>query len=281
MKGEKGEPVLFLSSTARPHPRAPVRLRNVIAEFDRKYAYQVNGQTELATTFTTLRCVSEAAHLHPFFVELAVATAGAQPSILSEHQVDELISNLIDLFRPGGLPKQSTVAGLWGELVVLSVVNDPCSWVAAWHQETTDTFDFCFSDKRIEVKTTEKTLREHEFSREQVSSAQPTDFVASVQLKRSTAGLSVAELANVISSRLTEDSRYKFWKLVYATLGEDSILADDIRFDLKLAQGSVLLIPCARLPQIQVPTQYSALVSHVRYRANIESIAQEFGVKLA
>lgn len=281
VKGAGGEPILFLCSMARQHPRAPIRLRNVIGEFDRKYAYQLNEQAELAGVFTTLRCVPEAAHLHPFFVELAVATANAQPAALSEQQVDELVSNLIDLFSPGRGPKQSTVAGLWGELAVLSVADDPNSWVNAWHQETTDTFDFCFTDKRIEVKTTEKALREHEFSGEQITGATANDFVASVQLKRSAAGHTALELASEISLRLEEKSRAKFWALVYATLGEDSISADDFRYDLKLAQGSALLVPSSKLPQLQIPAQHAAFVSHIRYRVNIEPISREFGIKLS
>lgn len=279
VKGPDGEPILFLSSTARVNPRAPIRLRNVIGEFDRRYALLADPVTEFSGYFTTLRCLPEAAPLHPFFVEMAVATANTQPDLLSEGQVDDLVEGLINVFRQGKVPGQSTVVGLWGELAVLTVAGDIDAWVGAWHDTTTEAFDFCFNGKRIEVKSTEKPLREHEFSASQVSEAQADDFIASVQLKRSAAGHTVIELAHEIASKLTEGSRAKFWSLVYATLGEDAISMDETRFDLGMAQQSIVFIPTGCVPCVVVPEQYAALVSHVRYRANIESVMREYGVK--
>jgi hypothetical protein len=221
----------------------------------------------------------EAAHLHPFFVEMAVATANTQPEVLSEGQVDTLVEGLIDVFRQGKVPVASTLVGLWGELVVLVGADDIDAWVAAWHDATTDAFDFCFKDKRVEVKSTEKPLREHEFSVAQVSEAQAGDFIASVQLKRSAAGHTAIELANEIASRLNESSRAKFWSLMYATLGEDTISMDNARFDLAAARQSVLFIPSRSMPCVVIPEKFATLISHVRYQANIEAVAQQHGLR--
>lgn len=279
VKGAEGEPILFLNSAARAKPRAPIRLRNVVGEFDRRYALKADANSESSGYFTTLRCLPEAAHLHPFFVEMAVATANTQSEVLSEGQVDALIEGLMDVFRQVKVPVSSTIVGLWGELVVLAGADDIDAWVAAWHDTTTDAFDFCFKDKRVEVKSTEKPQREHEFSAAQISEAQAGDFIASVQLKRSAAGHTVIELANEIASRLTEGSRAKFWSLTYATLGEDAISMDNARFDLAVARQSVLFIPSRSIPSVVVPEKFSAFVSHVRYQANIETVAQQHGLR--
>ena len=85
VKGKDGEPVLFLKSEPRLHPRAPIRLMNVVGEFDRKYSLNSVGGAEAVTSFfTTFRCVPEAADLHPYFVEMMVAIAAVQPASLSE-----------------------------------------------------------------------------------------------------------------------------------------------------------------------------------------------------
>lgn len=279
VKGAQGEPVLFLNSAARTKPRAPIRLRNVVGEFDRRYALQADANSESSGYFTTLRCLPEAAHLHPFFVEMAVATANTQPNVLSEGQVDALVEGLIDVFRPGKIPVPSTIVGLWGELAVLAGADDIDAWVAAWHDTTTDAFDFCFKDNRIEVKSTEKPLREHEFSVAQVSEARTGDFIASVQLKRSAGGQTAIQLANEIASRLAEGSRAKFWSLIYATLDKDAASMDNARFDLAAARQSVVFIPSRKIPCVVIPAEFSALVSHVRYQANVGTVAQQHGLR--
>ena len=195
VKGEAGEPILFLRSAPRAHPRAPIRLRNIRGEFDRRYALQGEGGRESTASFTTLRCLPEADGLHPYFVEMMVATALSLPEVLSETVVDELVERLVDLFRQGRATAQATVAGLWGELVLIAVAADPDAWVRAWHDTPTETFDFCFSDKRVEVKTTETQIREHEFSLTQLNGGRDSDFIASVMLRRGAAGLTTFELS--------------------------------------------------------------------------------------
>ena len=78
----------------------------------------------------------------------------------------------------------------------------PEKFVDAWHLRATDGFDFAFPDKRIEVKATERPSREHDFSLKQVRSGRETDFVASITLARSSAGLSALDLGRLIAERL-------------------------------------------------------------------------------
>lgn len=75
----------------------------------------------------------------------------------------------------------------------------PEKFVDAWHLRATDGFDFAFPDKRIEVKATERPSREHDFSLKQVRSGRETDFVASITLARSSAGLSALDLGRLIA----------------------------------------------------------------------------------
>lgn len=280
VKGREGEPILFLKSEPRRHPRAPIRLMNVIGEFDRKYSLNSEGEVETVNSyFTTFRCVPDAVDLHPYFVEMMVAIAAVQPAQLSEGQVDNVVSSLVELFKPGAAAGQSTVAGLWGELLVIDASDDTTAFVCAWHLDTNDSFDFAFSDRRIEVKATEKQIREHEFSLGQVTESRDGDYVASVQLKKSAAGVSALELAKQVAATLDYAGRAKLWGLVFRTLGEDATLTNDVKYDIQFARDNLRFIPSSKVPAPMLNEEGRRFISHVRYRANIESITQEFGVR--
>lgn len=279
VKGKDGEPVLFLKSEPRLHPRAPIRLMNVVGEFDRKYSLNSVGGAEAVTSFfTTFRCVPEAADLHPYFVEMMVAIAAVQPASLSEKEVDNVVASLVELFRPGSAAGQSTVAGLWGELLVIAVSTDASAFINGWHIDATDTFDFAFSDRRIEVKSSEKQTRVHEFSLGQVAERREGDYVASVLLKRSAAGVSTLELAEQVAANLDDGGRAKLWGLVFRILGEDATLTNDVRYDIKFAKDNLRFIPSNNVPAPFIDEEGRRFISHVRYQAQMESIAQNFGL---
>jgi Putative PD-(D/E)XK family member, (DUF4420) len=279
VKGKDGEPILFLKSEPRHQPRAPIRLMNVIGEFDRKYSLTSECVAEAAVcSFTTFRCLPEAVDLHPYFVEMMVATAAVQPASLSERQVDNVVASLMELFRPGTAVGHSTVAGLWGELLVIASSADAAEYVQGWHVDPTDSFDFAFSEYRIEVKSSEKQIREHEFSLGQVSERRDGDYVASVLLKRSAAGASTLEFAEQIAVTLDDAGRAKLWGLVFRILGEDATMTNDVRYDIKFGKDNLRFIESNKIPAPVVNEKERRYISHVRYRANIESIVQDCGL---
>lgn len=283
VKNPAGEPLLLLRSTPRRQPRAPIRLKNVVVEFERRYGYSLDDYeatdaVEVADCFTAIRCLADASTLYSYFVEMMSATAAGLPAPLSEAQVDNVVTNLLELFKSGNAAGQSTVAGLWGELLVISVSADTTAIVKAWHLDTSDSFDFALSERRIEVKSSEKQMREHEFSLGQVSERRDGDYIASVLLKRSAAGVSTLELAEQIAARLDDASRAKFWGLVFHTLGDDAALTNDTKYDLKFSKDSLRFIPSNRVPCPTLDEEGRRLISHVHFRANIESIVQDFGI---
>lgn len=279
VKGKDGEPVLFLKSEPRRHPRTPIRLMNVVGEFDRKYSLTLEGDGEsVVCFFTTFRCVPEAVGLHPYFVEMMVAIAALQSAPLSEGQVDDVVASLVELFKPGRAAGQSTVAGLWGELLVIAASSDAAAYVQAWHLDPSDSFDFAFSERRIEVKSSEKQIREHEFSLGQVAERRDGDYVASVLLKRSAAGASTLEFAEQIAATLEDSGRAKLWGLVLRTLGEDATITNDVRYEIKFAKDNLRFVTVDRIPAPILTQQERQYISHVRYRANIESIVQNYGL---
>jgi hypothetical protein len=169
-------------------------------------------------------------------------------------------------------PAKTTVVGLWGELLIIHAAKNPADFINAWHTAGTDTYDFAFSDARLEVKATERSVREHDFALAQVRGGDPGDTVASLLLSRSAAGISVLGLANAIAKRVPPVAQQKLWTLVLAELGQDAEAADEQTFDPEAALDNLRLIPAAQVPAPQINGDDRAFISHVRFRANIAAV---------
>lgn len=273
VRGARGEPTLLLATETRLTPRADVRLKHVSVQFDRKFeiAHGESGVAEVGS-FCKFTCEPSDTHLHQYFVELMAATAGSHAGTLSPNETDEVVDVLLELFRKLSLPAERSVTGLWGELLLIYLAASPEDFLDAWHLRATDGFDFAFSDKRIEVKTTERASREHDFSLKQVRSERSTDIVASVALARSSSGLSTMDLARLIAERVDLERQGKLWRLVVETLGDDADAASEQRFDLKAASEAVVFVRATEVPAPVVSEQAAPFVTNVRFCSNINAL---------
>ena len=276
VRGEFGEPALLLSTESRNTPRADIRLKHVAVQFDRTFEIAVgsDGNSEVGN-FCKFTCPPECAHLHQYFVELMAATANTHRGVLAPAKTDEVVDALLELFRKLSLPADVSITGLWGELLIVHLAASPAAFVNAWHLRATDGFDFAFEDQRIEVKSTEHASRDHEFSLRQVRSGRSTDVVASISMSRSSAGLSVLDLARRVSERLDAEQQGKLWRLVIETLGDDADAEGEQRFDLKGASDSLTFVLASDVPAPEIPLVAAPFVSEVRFRANINALCAD------
>ena len=270
VKGKFGEPILLLAATPRTSPRAPIRLKHVSVAFDAQYEV-TNTDSGGTTTGTYCKFTSDpdSVSLHPYFVEFLASTARMHESSLQQFEVDGIVDATLELFRKLATSPKNTVTGLWGELLLIHAAEYPDVFLKAWHIAGTDVFDFAFDDARVEVKTTERRTREHEFSLEQVRGGRAEDTVASVMLTRSAAGLSVLDLTRKIASRVSVDQQEKLWSLVLETLGHDAENCDDQKFDEKAALNSISLIPALAIPAPEIMEEDAATITNVRFKANV------------
>jgi len=276
VKGGQGEPTLLLATQQRRSPRAPIHLKHVEISFDRRFEVVADGASATQHyLFCKVRCVPDVPHLFPHFVELMAATAAANPTHLSQDQVDSLIEALLDLFRKLATPLPKVVSGLWAELLVISQASDPGAFVDAWHLESTDLFDFAFPNLRLEVKSSTLPARQHEFSLRQLSTDGVPTFIASVLLTRSASGSSVLDLAREISERLTDAQREKIWRHVLQALGPDAESVQGQLFDRDLARKSLALVNAQAVPTVHVPEEHLACIGQVRFVADITLVCQQ------
>jgi hypothetical protein len=282
LKGKRGEPILLVSAAQRRSPRAPIRLKHVSIQFDSRYEVTATDTGESASNwFCKVECDASSTSLHGYFVELLAATASTLPNQLDDSAVDKTVDALIELFRKMATPSRASMSGLWGELLLIRAASSPEKLVEAWHVSTTDEFDFVTSALRIEVKSTTRTVREHEFSLRQVRSGRRCDFIASILLRSSADGMSVLDLARDISTKLTHAGQAKLWQLVLETLGDDSESTDWQTFDVPSAAASILLLPAEHVPAPIIDADEAPFISDVRFRAQIGAACSQHAVAVS
>lgn len=270
IKGVYGEPILLLATEPRKMPRAPVRLKHVSVGFELLFEVTDTASGEVTSgTYCKFICEPTSVSLHPYFVEVLAATASIHGTTLSQLDADEAVDAMLELFRQLDGPAKTTIVGLWGELLIIHAAKNTTDFINAWHIAGTDTYDFAFSDARLEVKATERSVREHDFALEQVRGGRTGDSVASLLLSRSAAGISVLGLANAIAQRVPPIQQQKLWTLVLAELGQDAEAADEQTFDPEAARNNLRIIPATQVPAPQIDGDDKALISNVRFRANI------------
>lgn len=272
IRGHCGEPALLLATEPRTNPRADIRLKHVSVMFDRRFEVaNTDGDGVDVGTYSKFTCDPTSSYLHQYFVELMAATANAHSGVLSQDNADAVVDALLELFRKLSVPPTRSISGLWGELLLIHLAESPSAFVDAWHLRATDGFDFAFLDARIEVKTSERPTREHEFALRQVATGRSGDLIASIIISRSSAGITALDLTRLIAERINEARQAKLWRLVLETLGDDAEASGEQKFDLIAAAESLVFVPSKDIPAPDVSVSNAPFVTDVRFRSNISS----------
>lgn len=275
LRGASGEPILLLSSEMRSAPRAPISLKHIEIGFD--ISYEVVGSDVAAaesSSYCRLICNPASHLLHRSFIEFFDAVANAFDSALTSSDVDQAVDIWLEMFRKSHGAERNTVIGLWGELLIIHNCRDPEAFIDAWHIRPTDLFDFSFQEQRIEVKTTERSAREHEFALAQVRSGRAGDQIASILASSSAAGWSALDLGKTIAARVSPRHQQKLWQLILETLDQDSEATQLQTFDVQKAVESLLFVPASLIPAPNVSSLDAVFISNVRFIANISSLSQ-------
>jgi len=158
---------------------------------------------------------------------------------------------LRQLFGTGfhSTPDISVVRGLLGELVVLQATQNLDVAVSAWHVDSDSRYDFSVETKRVEVKSTTSTVREHRFTSRQLPPLRGVDvWIASVQLAEVSMGASIASLFSEYANSLPEKLAKKLSDVIVETTGLPPAALTSPMIDIESSVSSVLLFPAAVVP---------------------------------
>lgn len=181
----------------------------------------------------------------------------------------DLLSDFMDLFKPSNGVSDDEVIGLWGELVVISTWENLDSAITCWHEDPTGRYDFASGQKRIEVKTTQSSVRTHTFSSTQLPAADGIELVIASLLADVVHGAtSLLDLWAELDSKLTNPTtRKKLKNQVFSLVRRDPEKVGEMTFDRDLSQLSIMYFRSEDVPSIQLP--------HAVLRAKWDSLINE------
>jgi len=135
---------------------------------------------------------------------------------------------------------RNTLLGLVGELTVLASAPHLEPTLSAWHSDGDDRYDFSWDSRRLEVKATTSSVREHQFTSRQLPALHGIEvWVASVQIAEVEVGTSIAELFEELASDLPPDAVKKLSSVITKTAGLPPGLLQSPIFDLESTKRGV------------------------------------------
>jgi Putative PD-(D/E)XK family member, (DUF4420) len=273
-KDADGSPVILLGVESDSAPRPPdIRLENLAVLHDVSCRIWSTEARFTAGKFTVVRCNSSVEDVRQYFLHVMdpfLAMLGRKPT---PRLVSQMVDHLVEVFRALSLPPRGTVQGLWAELLLIALSNDPVIALGAWHSVPEETFDFALGGERVDVKSCSGTQRRHTFSLEQLQFADSTvGVIASVLTQRASGGTSVAELADRIRERVASHPglMLRVDKAVALTLGDSSLVGLEQRFNEDYARDSLAFVDAGKIPR---PGEIPSEVARVRFEVDITRLS--------
>ena len=272
-KTDHGAPVFLLHDASAAKYNPGINFRYLSAQFHTTCRVQTDA-VDLEDQFCLVWCDAEATDLHELFVRCVGAAIEELPENCGTRELESCISQLRDLFRALALPGSREVSGLWAELFVISRCGNPIRALSLWRHDQFDMFDFSSSTMRLEVKSSVRGLRAHEFGLEQL---QPptggTGFVASILMQPLTGGIGVLELARNIEASVDRVPRLKqkLWENLAKALGGDFSDQLDKRFDPTLSEKSLAVFAMGDIPKPSTPSDQR--ISAIRFVSDLSSVS--------
>jgi hypothetical protein len=171
---------------------------------------------------------------------------------VSEEEIANMLDVLAELFRVMAQPARREAAGLWAELFLITSSADPVRMVRAWHMSAGDKFDFADGTDRLEVKASMRETRCHHFAYDQAHPpAGCIGYVASIIIRRSAAGMSVADLWKTARGQMgTAVDLLKVDTQCLLALGAGWEQARQERFDSEFARGTLRIFAVEDIPRV-------------------------------
>lgn len=266
--GAQQQPVILLSCASSVGlKRPPISLQHLTVEFGIRFCVRTpSGVVEDDFVVVSLR--DDDVGLVEAFCLAGDAIVAALPELPSASDIEKAVRDFVEVLSVLSLPSSRAVAGLWAELWLMSIASDRQAAVTAWHRDPMNRFDFSFASHFVEIKATEREERSHEFSFEQLRRSQLPIKVASLRLRRTQSGKSIADLVTAVQDGLSLELRTKLVKNVFGAVGSAVSEASEIRFDEEFAEANIKVIAADRVPVVVIPD--GSPISSVRFRVNFD-----------
>lgn len=208
-----------------------------------------------------------------YFLEVVCIILEQLPDIPTHNQLKVEINKLVKLFSRFTLPPRKTIQGLWAELFIIEQAKNPEYLIQAWHASAGDRFDFNDAKDKIEVKSTSKARRIHNFSLEQLNPNRMSNLViASVFVVQTGCGKNIHDLKNSIFEKVFDlQLQFRVNEILSQTIGNFFDKTSDMYFDYQQAVDTLQFYDSKDIPSINQDLLQSE-ISNVRFDCDLSDI---------
>lgn len=212
---------------------------NISYEMNCTIKSQAKG-IEKNTKYTILTLKSKDKEIENYFIELCQIFINRLGNFPKLEEVKIQFEKLESIFIKLSKTSNKSVIGLWGELFLISIADNPEYLINSWHKESHDKFDFNDGVDKLEVKTTTKNKRIHNFEIQQLKKfTNSNTIIASIVTSEIDNGKSIGYLLNQIKKSISTNIYEMLISKTFDVIGDKINDVDDIKLDYKMAESEL------------------------------------------
>ncbi|MPS72499.1 MAG: PD-(D/E)XK motif protein [Chryseobacterium sp.] len=223
--------------------------------------------------YTIISLKSDSDYLQEYFLKIVFVLIKkiSERPLLKDLKIE--IDKLINLFTKFSKPALNTIQGLWAELLIIEQSKSPDYLIQSWHNAIFDKYDFNDGIDKIEVKSTAKNRRIHNFSLEQLTPNPNSKLIiASIFTIETGTGTTIFDLVENIENKIKDKNlAFHVNEMVAVTLGKDFEKSFDIFFDYQFAVDTIQYYDSLTIPAIN-RTYIPSNITNVRFDCDLTEI---------
>jgi hypothetical protein len=248
-------------------------LEFISVQFNRKCLLKTTKNKIEEDVYSIISLKTDSIELQEYFLEIVylIIKKLSDKPLLKDLKIE--VDTLINLFSKFSNPPVKTIQGLWAELLVIEQSRNPDYLIRAWHSSKSDKFDFNDGSDKLEIKSTSKSRRIHNFSIEQLNPNENSNLIiASIFVVETGVGKNIFGLIESIETRVKDKELcFRINEIIAQTLGKDFEKSFDVFYDYQLAVDSIKYYYSEIVPtitSISIPTP----ITNVRFDCDLTDI---------
>ena len=271
---QNGQPMFFIKCDDNTKAKSLDTNLEFISVLYNRQCQLINKQSKIEEDiYTIISFKSDSDYLQEYFLKIVfvlIKNISGKP-LLKDLKIE--IEKLINLFTKFSKPPLKTIQGLWAELLIIEQSKNPDYLIQSWHSSTSDKYDFNDGIDKIEVKSTVKNRRIHNFSLEQLTPNLSSKLiVASIFAIETGTGTSIFDLVESIENKIKDKNlAFRVNEMVAVTLGNDFEKSFDIFFDYQFAVDAIQYYNSLDVPTIN-KSDIPSNITNIRFDCDLTDV---------
>lgn len=271
---DQRQPMFFIECDKNTTSKSlDVNLEFISVQYNRKCQLSTSKSKIKEGSYTVIALKTDSVDLQEYFLEIVFLVVKKLPLTPTVKELKIEVDKLVDLFSKFSKPATKTIQGLWAELLIIEQAKATDYLIKSWHISSSDKFDFNDGTDKIEVKSTAKSRRVHNFSMEQLYPNENSDLlIASVFVVETGVGKTIFDLLSNIEKKIKDKNLlFRINEVIAQTLGKDFEKAFDVFFDYRFAVDTLQYYNSQDINKIDIIT-VPREVTNIRFDSDLTDI---------